>query len=265
LDMFICTRDIFISICESARFTENFFRELLVDFYVQLTTISWLSVRSVQRASQSAQPRENKISLNIFDFLPSWSDFKLPLAPDSSSVSPDYQTQSRAEERIRLAQELEANNSLARARLTLNKILRLSELKKDIVEQTEEEDEDSEISLTDFFLSWFSETPDEQSAATEEEEILTSGTPEDSPDDDIDGSDYQNNFLFFREEEHLELFYLASFLFLSFLLYHIMKKNLQNSRKRGRILQEIQRMRKETGALEKYQPTVGVLRQISFH
>merc|ERR1712241_1052968 len=158
--MFICTRDIFISICESARFTENFFRELLVEFYVQLTTISWLSVRSVQRSSQSAQPRENKIesSLNIFDFLPSWSDFKLPMTPDSSSVSPDYQTQSRAEERIRLAQELEANNSLARARLTLNKILRLSELKKDIVEQTVEDDEESEISLIDFFLSWFSET-----------------------------------------------------------------------------------------------------------
>ena len=92
-----------------------------------------------------------------------------------------------------------------------------------------------------------------------------SGTSEDSTEDDIDGSDNQSSLIFFREEEHLELFYLASFLFLSFLLYHIMKKNVENSRKRARVLQELQKMRRETGELEKSHPTLGVLRQISFH
>ena len=106
-------------------FERKIFRELLVDFYVQLTTISWLSVRSVQRSSQPAQSREQKTesSGNIFDFLPSWSDF-VPLASESSKLYQDQQAQSRAEERIRIAQELEANNSQARARLVLNKILR---------------------------------------------------------------------------------------------------------------------------------------------
>ena len=48
-------------------------------------------------------------------------------------------------------------------------------MKKDIVDKTEEEDEESEISLADFFLSWFTETPAEENAATEEEEIISSG------------------------------------------------------------------------------------------
>ena len=48
-------------------------------------------------------------------------------------------------------------------------------MKKDIVDKTEEEDEESEISLADFFLSWFTETPAEENAATEEEEIVSSG------------------------------------------------------------------------------------------
>ena len=102
------------------------FRELLVDLYVQLTTISWLSVRSVQRSSPPQQPRESRLESpgNIFDFLPSWSDFAPLLARDSSAVYQDHQAQSRAEERIRIAQELEANNSRARASLALNKILR---------------------------------------------------------------------------------------------------------------------------------------------
>ena len=101
-------------------------RELLVDFYVQLTTISWLSVRSVQRSSPPQQTREHKVesySGNILDFLPAWSDL-VPLASESSRVHGDQQAQSRAEERIRLARELEANNSAARASLATTKILR---------------------------------------------------------------------------------------------------------------------------------------------
>ena len=43
------------------------------------------------------------------------------------------------------------------------------------MDQTEEKEEESEISLTDFLLSWFSETPAEETAATEEEEIISSG------------------------------------------------------------------------------------------
>ena len=69
---------------------------------------------------------------------------------------------------------------------------------------------------------------------------------------------------FFHEEKHLELFYIASFLFLSFLVFHIVKKNVENGRKRSKILQDIQRMRRETGETDR-SSTLGVLRQISLH
>ena len=83
-------------------------------------------MRSVQRSSPPQQTREHKVesySGNILDFLPAWSDL-VPLASESSRVHGDQQAQSRAEERIRLARELEANNSAARASLATTKILR---------------------------------------------------------------------------------------------------------------------------------------------
>lgn len=43
------------------------------------------------------------------------------------------------------------------------------------MEQTEEEDEESEISVADFFSSWFSEIPSEENVTTEEEEIISQG------------------------------------------------------------------------------------------
>ena len=96
-------------------------RDLLVELYIQVTTISWLSVRSVQRSTQP-QPSRVESSLNIFDYLPSWSEVVTRaghLPPEKEEV-----VETRAEERIRRALELEANNSKARARLALNKILR---------------------------------------------------------------------------------------------------------------------------------------------
>ena len=88
-----------------------------------------------------------------------------------------------------------------------------------------------------------------------------SGTPEpeNSIEEDIAEDHSENNSFFFHEEKHLELFYIASFLLLSFLVFHILKRNMETSRKRSKILQELKTLRKDTGE------TVGVLRQISLH
>ena len=87
-----------------------------------------------------------------------------------------------------------------------------------------------------------------------------SGTPEaeNSIEEDI-AEDHSENNSFFFEEKHLELFYIASFFLLSFLVFHILKRNMETSRKRSKILQELKTLRKDTGE------TVGVLRQISLH
>ena len=92
-----------------------------MELYIQVTTISWLSVRSVQRSTQP-QPSRVESSLNIFDYLPSWSEV-VTRAGDLAAEKEEV-VETRAEERIRRALELEANNSKARARLALNKILR---------------------------------------------------------------------------------------------------------------------------------------------
>ena len=46
--------DIALSVSESAVLTREFMISFLTEFYLQLTTISWLSVRTVQRSSKSS-------------------------------------------------------------------------------------------------------------------------------------------------------------------------------------------------------------------
>ena len=46
-------RDIAVSVSESVVITRDFMTNFLTEFYLQLTTISWLSVRTVQRSSKS--------------------------------------------------------------------------------------------------------------------------------------------------------------------------------------------------------------------
>ena len=101
-----------------------------MELYIQVTTISWLSVRSVQRSSQSQQTAVSgqETSLNIFSYLPSWSE----LVGEAGAWREEREelVETRADERIRRAQELEANNSKARAKLALNQIWRSITIKK---------------------------------------------------------------------------------------------------------------------------------------
>ena len=97
---------------------------------------------------------------------------------------------------------------------------------------------------------------------------------EDIPDDnkevteDImesnDDSVTQNNFVFSigGEEEHLEYFYIASFLFLAFLCVILIKQNIETSRKKAVLVQKLQKLKLEQNKVAAGQ---AVLRQISLH
>lgn len=62
------------------------------------------------------------------------------------------------------------------------------------------------------------------------------------------------------EEQHLDLFYIISTLFLGFLIFHIVKKNMLLSRRRAELLVTLQKLK-----LDRNSENTGVMRQISFH
>ena len=115
---------------ESAVLTKLFILQFLTEFYDQLTSISWLSVRSVQRSSKSSsnieQIEEGRGYFNIiggfFDYLHSSSSSII--SADDAWTDPEVVTVSKAEERIKLAEEIALNNTFARQRLGLTKIIR---------------------------------------------------------------------------------------------------------------------------------------------
>ena len=63
-----------------------------------------------------------------------------------------------------------------------------------------------------------------------------------------------------HEEQHLELFYIFSTLFLCFLIFHIAKKNMALSRRKAELLVSLQKLK-----LDRNSENAGVMRQISFH
>ena len=128
-----CFSDISISVVESAVLTKLFIIQFLAEFYEQLTTISWLSVRSVQRSSKSSttpapeQTEDSKSYFNIigglYDYISSSSGSFVSVG-DDPWIDPEVVSVSKAEERVKLAEEIALNNTFARQRLGLTKIIR---------------------------------------------------------------------------------------------------------------------------------------------
>ena len=72
IDVYTCTVDIIVSVCDFAVSTKQFFIDLWIEFYIQLTTISWLSVRNVQRSTKSVpqvKTEENNDDYKMFGLL----------------------------------------------------------------------------------------------------------------------------------------------------------------------------------------------------
>ena len=106
--------DIAVSVSESAVLAREFLDSFLAEFYLQLTTISWLSVRTVQRTNKSLSPSDddNRAGSLLSSILSVFSS----LLELFSSTGPAYQADSdwssvpepsvvitRAEERVRWA------------------------------------------------------------------------------------------------------------------------------------------------------------------
>ena len=103
---------------------------LLAEFWLQLTTVSWLSVRRVPRPPgpppappppQSAPTAD--LAASLLGWL--WGGAGGGLHQHQRADSGDGgQELNKAEERVRLAAELVAKNNRARARLVLTEIVR---------------------------------------------------------------------------------------------------------------------------------------------
>ena len=231
-DIFFCITDIATSVQESFYGAVNFWILLWTEFYIQLTTISWLSVRQDGRNWKDSREEVKEE--------PTWGLGRLaegllerlsfPLGrgePWDDLVERDGVVVSRADEWVRKAEQLARNNTRARAKLALTSVIRRSatDNSEDVALEKEEDDEgDWGFSV---LFSWIFDSSSEESSGevTNEETLLVSPSLETEQ--------------LHPGEEHLELFFVASFLLLLFMIYHIVHKHLSYSRKKAVFLQNI--------------------------
>ena len=132
IDVFTCTKDIIVSVCDFVLATRQFFIDLWIEFYLQLTTISWLSVRNVKKSTKAVhqEPKQQGDDKNtlfgMFGNLPEIGDvFSFSSNKDDEvEILSESDLLTKAEERVRLANEILVNNTKARARLAMTEIIR---------------------------------------------------------------------------------------------------------------------------------------------
>lgn len=231
-DVFFCITDIATSVQESFYGAVNFLVLLWTEFYIQLTTISWLSVRQDGRDwTESREEAKEELSWGFGRLAEALLEkLSFPLGrgePWHDLVERDGVVVSRADEWVRKAEEVAKNNTRARAKLALTSVIRRSATDNSEAAAPEtEEDEEGDWGFSVLF-SWMSDSSSEESSGdpTNEEPQLVSPT--------LDSEQL------YPGEEHLELFFIASFLLLLFMIYHIVHKHLSYSRKKAVFLQNI--------------------------
>ena len=232
-DLFFCITDIATSVHESFYGAINFWVQLWTEFYIQLTTISWLSVRQDGRDwTDSKEEAKEEASWGLGGLAEGLLErLSFPLGRGEAGddlVQRDGVVVSRADEWVRKAEELARNNTRARAKLALTSVVRRSaaDSSSEDVALEKEEDDAGDWGFSALSSWMFDSTSSEESPGD-----LTSEEPElVSPSLDTELN---------PGEEHLELFYIASFLLLLFMIYHIVHKHLSYSRKKAVFLQNI--------------------------
>ena len=232
-DIFFCITDIVTSVQESFYGAINFWIQLWTEFYIQLTTISWLSVRQDGRDwTDSREEMKEELSWGLGRLAEGLLErLSFPLGrgdPGDDLVQRDGVVVSRADEWVRKAEELARNNTRARAKLALTSVIRRSATDNiEDVALEKEEDDEGDWGFSVLFSWLFDSTSQEISddLTNEEPQLL-------SPSVDTEHEQHPG-------EEHLELFYIASFLLLLFMIYHIVHKHLSYSRKKAVFLQNI--------------------------
>ena len=122
-----------------------------------------------------------------------------------------------------------------------------------------QEHEEEEISLSNFILSWIGE--ERQGEMTNSAEIQDQVTEE--PEDE--NVTYLSESSSSVEEDHLELFYIASTLLLFYMIALILKRHWNYSKKRSIFLANIKKneLQQQLNSLSVTSP--GLLRLNSFH
>ena len=141
-------------------------------------------------------------------------------------------------------------------------MLRLSTKNKTDVVDTDDVGEDVDIGLIiwNSLYGWVFGTESSEDEAIKDNEELEVNNPVGDPE--ITNGEDIFPIGFFGEETHLEYFYIASFLFLSYLIVILVKQSIRISRKRAVLLQKLKKLQPEAGSINSNQ---AVLRQISFH
>ena len=232
-DIFFCITDIATSVQESFYGAINFWIQLWTEFYIQLTTISWLSVRQDGRDwTDSREEAKEEVSWGLGRLAAGLLErLSFPLGRGEAGddlVQRDGVVVSRADEWVRKAEELARNNTRARAKLALTSVIRRSaaDSSREDVALEKEEDDEGDWGFSALPSWMFDSTSSEESS-----DDLTNKEPElVSPSLETELN---------PGEEHLELFYIASFLLLLFMIYHIVHKHLSYSRKKAVFLQNI--------------------------
>lgn len=222
-DAFLAATDIAVSVRDSWHAVLGFWLALCAEFYSQLTTISWLSVS--QEAAGRPAGRQEAAPWGLAGLAESLlAALPLPSGPSEPEEVAGRGAVGRAEEWVRLAEEAARNNSRARARLLLTKVARRAATAGQEEGSGEEEQEEGGEWGLSSLLSWPPGAAEEAADGAE-----TPGGPLAGPEEGLPG------------EEHLELFYLASFLLLMFMVSHIIRSHLSLSRRKAALLSSLSR------------------------
>ena len=193
---------------------------------------------------------------------------------------------SRAEARVRVAEEMAVNNSRARARLAATQVLRwvgcggggntgpLTNVRGRLSAQTRGtqpvydeaepgEEVDLGVWLGDVLAKWmFGEVTSEAAAEGDSGDTAASAPVT----EEAAGEDTEPGLLALvwrGEEQHLELFYLASCALLAALSALAVRRSLAVARRKARLLLRLRGCERERGPAQLHGP--GPARQLSFH
>ena len=129
------------------------------------------------------------------------------------------------------------------------------------IEDETSEEIDLVLWLWNSFISWAFEVETQDAEKETETEVVDDNSVTDNDSND-EGESFNYSFWESHEEQHLEYFYIVSFVFLVFLIVIIVKQNIESSRKKAILLQKLQKLEHNDNI---DLANSGIMRQISFH
>ena len=130
-----------------------------------------------------------------------------------------------------------------------------------MIENETSEEIDLVLWLWNSFISWAFEVETQDAEKESETEVVDDKSVTDNDNND-EGESLNYSFWESHDEQHLEYFYIVSFVFLVFLIVIIVKQNIESSRKKAILLQKLRKLEQNDNV---DLANSGIMRQISFH